>query len=697
MTSATRPASEGAPARPALARVWEPLALGNLRLRNRILQPAHSSQHGDPRDHVFSERQIAYFRERAKGGVALAITETVAAARSALGSFFHIVDVWNENCIPSMRRLADAVHEHDAAIFVQLASMGVHDRGRMFIDRNKPIWGASRIPSIVHNEIPLVMGPDEIDELTRDFGQSAANAERAGIDGVELHGAHSYGLGQFMSPTYNTRDDAYGGTPAKRCRLVIECAEQVRERVGAEYVVGVRLSWDEFLGPQGGITPDQAEEQLEVLAATGLFDFFNISAGGYHTLHLALPGMEGDEGEGWLAPFGKRAKEIVGDRGKVFVVGKVRDLHTAERMLAEGAADMVALARQLLTDPFTVKKTREGREHEIIRCNRCNECGARLFEHRELVCTLNPVSGREAYWGEGSLTFVPDAARKRIVVVGGGPAGMKAAAVAAKRGHPARTARPSGRTSARTRRLPGLADWATAIDNLEREVAHAGVDVRCGVDVTVESLRNAEANGIVLATGASYERTGLSMYRPERAAIPGADSARVVDVGTAAKRALDDPRALGSRVLILEETGAHLAFGLAELLAEAGGEVEVVSPRMFAGERLFRNLDINYVFPRLKKLGVRITSQCFVDAIRPSPSDAARVDADVYDVWAGPEAVEPRRDLDTVVMSILRMPNDALYLAAKDAFPETVRIGDAAAPRDVTAAIFDGEECGRAL
>ena len=704
MTTATPPASavasERAPAHPALARVWEPLALGNLRLRNRILQPAHSSQHGDPRDHVFSERQIAYFRERAKGGVALAITETVAAARSALGSFFHIVDVWNENCIPSMRRLADAVHEHDAAIFIQLASMGVHDRGRMFIDRNKPIWGASRIPSIVHNEIPLVMGPDEIDELTHDFGQSAANAERAGIDGVELHGAHSYGLGQFMSPTYNTRDDAYGGTPAKRCRLVIECAEQVRERVGPEYVVGVRLSWDEFLGPQGGITPDQAEEQLEVLAATGLFDFFNISAGGYHTLHLALPGMEGDEGEGWLAPFGKRAKEIVGDRGKVFVVGKVRDLHTAERMLSEGAADMVALARQLLTDPFTVKKTREGREHEIIRCNRCNECGARLFEHRELVCTLNPVSGREAYWGEGSLTPVPDAARKRIVVVGGGPAGMKAAAVAAKRGHAVTLLERRDRLGGHLRvleRLPGLADWATAIDNLEREVAHAGVDVRRGVDVTAESLRNAEANGVVVATGASYEQTGLSMYRPERAAIPGADSARVVDVGTAAKRALDDPRALGSRVLILEETGAHLAFGLAELLAEAGGEVEIVSPRMFAGERLFRNLDINYVFPRLKKLGVRITSQCFVDAIRPSPSDAARVDADVYDVWAGPEAVEPRRDLDTVVMSILRTPNDALYLAAKDAFPEMVRIGDAAAPRDVTAAIFDGEECGRAL
>ena len=186
---------------PSLKRVWEPLKIGNVELRNRILQPAHSSQHGDPRDHVFSDRQIAYFRERAKGGVALSVTETVAAARSAVGSFFNVVDVYNEACIPSMERLGEAVHEHGGRIMVQLASMGVHDKGRMFIDRPKPIWGASRIPSLMHNEIPQVMGPKELKELAHDFGVSAANVKRGGLDGVELHGAHSYGLAQFLSPT----------------------------------------------------------------------------------------------------------------------------------------------------------------------------------------------------------------------------------------------------------------------------------------------------------------------------------------------------------------------------------------------------------------------------------------------------------------------------------------------------------------
>ncbi|MFT4584520.1 MAG: 2,4-dienoyl-CoA reductase-like NADH-dependent reductase (Old Yellow Enzyme family) [Gammaproteobacteria bacterium] len=395
-----------------LKRVWEPLKIGKLELRNRILQPAHSSQHGDPRDHVFSDRQIAYFRERAKGGVALSITETVAAARSAMGSFFNVVDVYNEACVPSMERMGEAVHEHGGRIMVQLASMGVHDKGRMFIDRPKPIWGASRIPSLMHNEMPQVMGPEELAELAHDFGVSAANVQRAGLDGVELHGAHSYGLAQFLSPTYNKRTDAYGGSPAKRCRLMIDCAEQVRSRVGPDFVVGVRLSWDEFMGPEGGITPEQSEEQLAVLADTGLFDFFSISAGGYHTIHLCLPGMEHESSDGWLAPFSKRAKEIVGDRAKVFVVGKIRDLHTAEAILDDDAADMVAMARQLLTDPFTVKKTQEGREDEIILCNRCNECAGRLWEHRELVCALNPVSGRESYWGDGTLEIVSAAENK---------------------------------------------------------------------------------------------------------------------------------------------------------------------------------------------------------------------------------------------------------------------------------------------
>ncbi|MFP6682793.1 MAG: FAD-dependent oxidoreductase [Gammaproteobacteria bacterium] len=676
----------------SLKRVWEPLKIGDLELRNRILQPAHSSQHGDARDHVFSDRQIAYFRERAKGGVALSVTETVAAARSALGSFFNVVDVYNEACIPSMERMGEAVHEYGGRIMVQLASMGVHDKGRMFIDRAKPIWGASRIPSLMHNEMPQVMGPKEFSELTHDFGVSASNVQRAGLDGVELHGAHSYGLAQFLSPTYNKRTDDYGGSPTKRCRLLIDCAEQVRERVGPNFVVGVRLSWDEFLGPEGGVTPEQSEEQISVLADTGLFDYFSISAGGYHTIHLALPSMEDAAQEGWLAPFSKRAKEIVGDRAKVFVVGKIRDLYTAEKIIEDDAADMVALARQLLTDPHTVNKTKDGREHEIIRCNRCNECAGRLWEHRELVCALNPVSGRESYWGSGMLDLVSGARKKNVEVIGGGPAGMKAAAVAAKRGHAVRLVEQRDQLGGHLRlyeRFKGMGDWGIAIDNLEREVANAGVEVVLNSTGSMDTLRACGADEIVIATGSTYEATGLSLYRPERESIPGNDLPHVIDVGTAARHVLDDPHSLGRSVLILDETGSHLPFAVAEVLATAGVAVEVLSPRMYAGERIYRNLDILYIFPRLKQLGVRITHHHFVEAIRPG-------EVDVYDIWAGVDAAETR-NADSVVMSILRVPDDALFNAAEAELDHVTRIGDASAPRDVTAVLYDGEELGRRL
>ena len=235
-----------------------------------------------------------------------------------------------------------------------------------------------------------------------------------------------------------------------------------------------------------------------------------------------------------------------------------------------------------------------------------------------------------------------------------------------------------------------MSEWSVAIDNLEREVENAGVEVRLATEADVDMLRTENASAVVIATGASYEKTGLSLYRPDREGIPGADLDHVFDVGTAAARALDDPESLGKRVLILDETGAHLPFALAEILAKARVDVEIMSPRMFAGERIYRNLDMLYIFPRLKQLGVKITHQHFVEAIRAG-------EVDVYDIWAGAEAVEKRTGVESVVLSILRVPNDGLYFEAQGLFPDVSRIGDVAAPRDVAAVLVDGETLGRAL
>lgn len=675
-----------------LSLVWEPITIRGVTIRNRIFQAAHSSQHGDAEKHTFSDRQVAYFRERARGEVGLSITETVASARSALGSFFHIVNVWDEKTIPSMAKMAEGVHSEGGEIFIQLAGMGIHDRERMFIDHTRPIWGVGPIPSLVHNEQPLIMGQREIRELVGDFGQSAANVQAAGINGAEFNSAHSYLHGQWLSPTYNKRTDAYGGSPEKRCRFALETAQSVRERTGDNFVLGIRFSWEEFMGPGGGSTAEDSEIQLEVLAASGLFDFFNISTGGYHTIHKAIPGMEGNEADGWLVPYSKKAKEIVGDRALVFVVNKIRDLHLAEKILADGSADMVGMARQLLADPFTVKKTREDREHEIIKCNGNNECAGRLWEHRELVCALNPVSGRESYWGEGSLKIVPKGGAKRVVVVGAGPAGMKVAAVAARRGHDVTLLEAKDEVGGHMQLLskfPGLNDWDIAIDNLEREIQNTGVKVQLNTTATLKVLEEMAPDVVVVAAGAHYQKSGLSMYRPERTGIPGAELDFVYDMHTAATRAAEDPNSLGSNVLIVDETGGHLPVALAELLVDAGVSVVILSPRMYVGEKTYRNLGMSYMFPRIKTKGVRTTPQYFVEDI--TPDGGVRV----YNVWTGPAITELREGVDSVVLSILRSSNEDLFYEASEVFSNVQRVGDVAAPRDVTAAIHDGEKVGR--
>ncbi len=418
-----RPASD-------LSLVWEPLEIGTTRVKNRIMMTAQTTLYG--KDNILGDRHVDYYRERAKGGAALFICEQQAAHRLSKGSFFEGCSAWEKRAIPQYAKLADAVHEHGARQFIQLFGCGVHDKGTMIMDEWHPLWGVSKLPSVVHGEIPLVMEQAHIDDVVRGFAESALNVHVAGCDGVEIHAAHSYLLGQFLSPTYNDRTDGYGGSVRNRCRIVLEIGEAVRARVGDRLTVGVRLSFDEFLG-EAGITPDQAEEQLEILSASGLFDFFNISGGGYYTLHHAVAPM--GVKQGFMIPFGKRAKAVVGNRAKVFVVGRIIDLRQAEQALADGATDMVAMTRAQMAEPHLVKKTREGREKEIRRCMGANECVARLFDNRQAACVVNPTVGREARWGSGTLQPVAPAAAKTIVVVGGGLAGMKTAEVAGSRGH----------------------------------------------------------------------------------------------------------------------------------------------------------------------------------------------------------------------------------------------------------------------
>lgn len=669
-----------------LSRVWQPLQLGPTTLKNRLVVPARALNYAV--DGVISDRHLATYRELARGGPAVIITEQHAAHRVSKGSFYHPCSAWEYSAIPQFEKFAAIVEEHDCRGFVQLFGPGVHDKGTMMMDEWHPLWGVSRIPSFVHGEVPMVMDAGHVGELVRGFGRAADNVRKSGLHGVEIHAAHSYLLGQFLSKTYNDRTDAYGGSVQNRCRAIVEAATEIREQVGNDITVGIRLSYDEFLGP-AGIEPEEAEAQIRVFAGTGLFDYFSISGGSYHTLHMAVPPM-GSVPEGWMVPFAKRAKELIADRAAVFTVGRIRDLHMAEDALASGSADAVAMGRAQLADPHLVRKTKEGRESEIIRCVGMNECIGRLFDQREVICAMNPVTGREAQWGEGSLR--PARQIKDVLVVGGGPAGMKVAAVAASRGHKVRLVERDSALGGHFKilqHLPGRDEWRIGIDNLVRAVENAGVDVQLNTEISAETLEAETADAIIFATGARYDMSGLSPFRPDRAGIPGADQDHVIDVKTAAVRAIEDPASLGKKILILDESGVYLPLGLAEILRKGGASVEVITPAMFVGEQTLRQLDLPHVFPRLRAAGIELTSQHSIDSI-----DGTRVT--IFDLWGADPRIED--DVDTVVLALYRLPNDDLFHRATDnGFGEVHRVGDCLAPRQPAAIIYDGEKLGREL
>ena len=668
-----------------LPHVWTPLQIGATTVKHRIMVTGHTQLYG--RDGVISDRHVDYYRERAKGGAALLILEQQAAHPAGMNYHAGCV-AFDERAIPGYRALAEAVHEFGARQFVQVFAGGSQGRGTLHIHNWHPLWAVSRVPSVVYNETPMVMEQRHIDEIVDGFARSAVNIKAAGLDGIEIHAAHNQCVGEFLSPAFNKRDDRYGGSVQNRCRLLVEIAQEVRRRVGSDIAVGTRLSFDEYLGP-AGITPQDSEEQLELLAATGLFDFFDISGGGYHTLHVSVSPMGAME-EGFMVPFARRAKAVVGDRAKVFVVGRILDVGFADRIVGEGSADMVAITRGHIADPFLVRKALEGRERETIRCVGANVCITRLIGDMEITCVFNPATGRERELGDGTLRAT--AAPRRIGVVGGGPAGLRCAATAARRGHEVVLYERGDRLGGHLNLIAGLPTregWRVGIDNLVSPAQDAGVEIRLRTQASAAMLADEGLDVVVCAGGSTWERNGYSAVRPERDEIPGAEQDHVLDVASAIERALADPSSLGARVLIVDETDGYLPVGLAEILAGAGVSVEIVTPHLFAGADLLATLDMAHVIPRVKALGVTITAQQFVERI-----DGGAVE--LYDVWG----VQRRTvEVDSVVIAMMRRPNDELYfeLAAARGSETVHRVGDAVAPRKLEAVIYEGEALARAL
>ncbi|HVH21295.1 MAG TPA: mycofactocin system FadH/OYE family oxidoreductase 2 [Pseudonocardia sp.] len=646
--------------------LFSPLRVGPLRLTNRIVFCAHLTNQAA--DGLPTPAHAAYYAARAAGGAGLVITEE-HGCDPADRPYEKLIDAADRRVIGPARAVVDAVHAHGVPILAQLNHNGGQSNGRL---SRRPVRAASPVPDPMFREVPVALTEREIAGLVAGFARTAGHCAAAGYDGVELQCSHSSIVRGFLSPLTNRRADGYGGPLVNRARILLEIVEAVRAALGPDRALGVRLCGDE--GLPGGFGLDEAVVVAQLLAATGRVDYLNTAIGvATSTLYLIEASLRFPPGYALpIAAALRRAVDL-----PVIGVGRFTDPTDAERALAEGHCDLVGVVRGQIADPEFAAKARAGRP--VRACVGCNqECVGQVGRNRWLGCTVNPRAGREA------LPLPTPGPAKRVLVVGAGPAGLRAAATAAGRGHRVllgeRADEPGGQVRLAAAG-PGRAEFGHLVRDLLVEARAAGVRLRTGVEVDAALIEREDPDAVVLATGS---RGVLPPWADPSAGVPR----RVWDVREVMSGAV---RPSGS-VLVYDELGFQQAPAVAELLAEAGGRVEIMTPGLVVAPDLGTTLDMELFHRRAASAGITLTPESVVTAAATDP------DGVTVTVLAHLAGVESRRRYDGVVCVLPPEPDDALWSALSGRSDLVVhRIGDCLAPRRVPAPIVDGHRVGVSL
>ncbi|MEM8686135.1 MAG: FAD-dependent oxidoreductase, partial [Pseudomonadota bacterium] len=556
------------------------VALGGTTLKNRIVSTGHHTYLADVEP---GDALIAYHEARAKGGAGLIVSEIIAVHETA-GFSKDLLCASERTSIPAFGRLAETCQQHGAKIFAQL-----FHPGREILSAARGMLPVAFAPSAVPNErfhiMPRPMPVTLIEDIVSGFAQNAAHLAEAGYDGVEIVASHGYLPAQFLNPRVNLRTDAYGGDEARRLRFLQELAQAVRAAADG-LTIGLRISGSEL--DDTGLTQGEVCGACESLAE--VFDYFSVVAGTSATLggsvHIVPPmGLE----HAYVAPFAAAVRKATGK--PVIATGRINQPQIAEQMIAGGEADLCGMTRALICDPEMPEKAAAGHTDDIRACIGCNQaCIGRAHKGLGISCIQFPESGRELEFSE--LAPAPHA--KRVLVVGGGPGGMKAAAVAAARGHQVtllERERQLGGQARLAQLLPGRKEFGGIVTNLCREMALAGVDVRTGIQDALTEIRAEAPDALILATGAKP-------YVPE---LSGLDEAHCVT----AWQVLHNEVNPGARVVIADWRADWIGLGLAERLARAGSAVTLCVNAALAGETVQIYARNHYV-GRLHKLGVEI-------------------------------------------------------------------------------------------
>ena len=643
--------------------LFSPLRIGSVELKNRTVFTGHATNlfsDGHPNDSL-----VAYQRARAAGGAGLIVTQVSSVHETGWHSGLSL-KIYGDECIPHYRRVAQAVHEFDCRLFGQLFHPGreVHGSDEGILSA---AYAPSALPSDRYAVMPRVLSESLIGEIVSGFGDGARRMHEAGYDGVEIVGTQGYLIALFLNPLTNLRSDQYGGSLENRLRIVHEIIADVRAKT-SDLVVGLRISGDEF----DSLGMSHEDVVAACAGLTDALDYISVAGGTSATLGGAVhivPPMAFEAG--YLKTQGEAIKRR--SNCPVMLTGRINSPQVAEQIIASGQADACGMTRAMICDPQMAGKASRGAHEDIRACIGCNQaCIGHFHKGYPISCIQHPETGRELRYGE--LTAAPSP--RNVMVVGGGPAGMKAAAIAAARGHHVTLYEKAPRLGGQAtlaQLLPGREEFGGIVTNLSREVSQAGVKVVTGTTVTEELIRAEKPDAVIIATGATP-------YRPP---LEGEDEAHVVD----AWQVLKGEANVGASVAIADWRRDWVGMGIAEKLARDGCSVRLYVNGHMPGENIpyyVRDQKIG----ELHKLGVET-----IPMVRLFGVDA---DSVYFEHVSAGEAVVAE-NVDTLVLALGHTLVDDLSEALSDTDVEVHVIGDAVTARTAEEAVFEGLQVASAL
>ena len=642
-----------------LVHLFEPLSLGPVTIRNRIVSSGHDTVMAT--DGRVSDQLIAYQEARARGGVGLIVVQVAGVHESARYTS-SVLMADDDSCIPGLARLAEVVHSHGTAIFQQL----FHD-GRELMESDDGTLPVALAPSAVPNErfhvMPRAMSIELVREMIACYGASADRLRRAGFDGVEVVASHGYLPAQFLNPRTNLRADEYGGSSENRLRFLNEVLSAVREGAGPDLAVGLRISIGEK--SPDGLTPEESIEGVAALDRGGLLDYVSVVVGTSATLagsdHIVPPMTIP---VGYTVPLSARVKGAVSV--PVMVAGRINQPQDAERILARGDADATVMTRALICDPLMPAKALAGELDEIRACIGCNQaCIGHFHAGYPISCIQHPETGRERTYG----IRLPARRVKEVVVVGGGPGGLKAAAVAAERGHRVTLVEAGRRLGGQVllaQEIPGRAEFGGAITNLQREAERAGVKLLMSTRADVHLIGELDPDAVVLATGA----------------LPRVPELELIDSPTVltAWEVLQGADVPSGRVVVADWRCDWIGLGVAIALARRGRRVTLGVSGYHAGQRIQQYVRDAMIADALR-LGVQI-----IPLVRPYGADRDTVYLQ-HVLTDEPVVID---DASALVLSQGHVSVDDLATALADSSFEVHLVGDCLAPRTVEEAVLEG-------